>query len=155
MSSFLGDPSFGIHLGGLIPVLVMLPNIAWMLLPKSTVDQPKPVPLILTIVENVGRFAVLILPFFYSLELNRDYSIPVIIAAGLALALYYAAWMRYFTHGRTPELFRAPLLGIPLPLALAPVTFLLFSSYLLNSWPMLIAALIFGFGHIWVSALSL
>jgi hypothetical protein len=155
MNSFLGNLSFGIHSGGLIPILVMLPNIVWMLLPKSTVDQPKSVPLILTIVENVGRFAVLILPFFYSLELNREYSILVIVAAGLALALYYSAWMRYFTHGRTPELFRAPMLRIPIPLALAPVAFLLLSSYLLNSWPMLIAALIFGIGHIWVSALSL
>jgi hypothetical protein len=155
MNSFLGNLSFSIHSGGLVPALVMVPNIVWMLLPKMTSDQPRHVPLFLEIIENIGRFAVLILPFFYSLELNREYSIPVIILAGLALAIYYAAWIRYFTHGRTSELFRAPLLGIPLPLALAPVAFFLLSSYLLNSWPMFIASLIFGVGHIWVSAISL
>jgi len=57
------NPTFGnlvidIRSGALIPVLVMLPNIVWMLLPK--IDRGKQVSqfLFLRIVENIGRVAV-------------------------------------------------------------------------------------------------
>jgi hypothetical protein len=73
----------------------------------------------------------------------------------LALALYYAAWIRYFAAGRTAVLMGAPMLGIPLPLAVAPTVLLIASSYLLGSWPMLAEAVWFGATHIWVSALTL
>ena len=92
--------------GVIIPLLLMLPNLPWMLLPK------------------------------------------------LALAVYYAAWGRYFIGGGTPELLSAPLVGIPSPLAFAPIALLLISSYLLNSWWMLGAAVVFGTLHVWVKAVT-
>lgn len=146
---------FVLNSGGLIPVLLMLPNVLWMLLPKPDPNKQVSEPLLLTIVENVGRIAIMILPFFYSLQLNRPFSVPVMIGIGLALAVYYAAWLRFFTQGRTPQLFRAPFLGIPLPLAVAPVVFLVLSSYLMDSWWMLGASVLFGVVHIWVSNLTL
>jgi hypothetical protein len=140
--------------GALIPVLLMLPNVVWMLLPKAEASEQASEPLLLTIAENIGRAAILILPFFFSLNLNRKLSTPVVVGMGLALAIYYVSWIRYFLGGRAAHLFAAPLLGIPLPMATAPTLFLILSSYLMNSWLMLAASVWFGVAHIWVSALT-
>jgi hypothetical protein len=150
----MGNAALTIKSGGLVPVLLMLPNIVWMLLPKIKSGNHVSEPLLLTIAENIGRAAVLILPFFYPLDLNRKYSAPALIGMGLALALYYAAWLRYFTGGRSQEFLRLPLWGLPLPLAVAPVGFLILSSYLMSSWPMLGASLLFGIAHIRISAIT-
>jgi hypothetical protein len=141
--------------GALIPVLVMLPNVLWMVLPRAEPSEQTSEPLFLTVLENIGRVAVLILPFFFSLDLNRRLSTPIAVGMGLALALYYASWTRYFVGGRSAHLLAAPLLGIPLPLATAPTLFLVLSSYLMDSWLMFAASVWFGVAHIWVSALAL
>jgi hypothetical protein len=141
--------------GVLIPLLVMLPNVMWMLAPKADASAHPSEPLFLTIVENVGRIATLILPFFFSLELRKPLSTPVIIGMGLALAVYYGCWIRYFAGGRAAVLLGAPFLGIPLPMAVAPITFLILSSYLMSSWWMFGASLLFGVAHIRISALTL
>ena len=70
--------------------MVMLPTVAWMLLPKADAGDATAVPFILTAVENVSRAVALTLPFFYSLERNRRRSTPVMIGVALALAVYYA-----------------------------------------------------------------
>ena len=141
--------------GILIPLLVMLPNVVWMLVPKADAATPPPEPLLLTILENLGRFATLILPFFFSLDMHKKFSTPVMIGMGLAMAVYYACWIRYFTGGRTAALLGAPFLGIPIPMAVAPIAFLILSSYLMGSWWMFGASLLFGVAHIWISALTL
>lgn len=155
MNLTLGNLSIPIKSGALIPVLLMLPNVVWMLFPKVAGAKQVSEPLFLTILENIGRVAILILPFFYSLDLNKKYSTLVLIGTGLALAVYYASWIRFFVGGRSPELLSAPFLGIPLPLAFAPVVFLTLSSYLMGSWWMLAVSILFGMAHIWVSALAL
>ena len=141
--------------GALIPVLLMLPNLVWMLLSKGEASDQMPVPLFLTIAENLGRVAILVIPLFFGLDLHKRYSAPVAIGMGLALAVYYASWVRYFLGGRTAQLFTAPLLGIPLPMAVAPTVLLVLSAYLMSSWLMLGASIWFGISHIWVSVLTL
>ncbi len=150
-----GSLSITLKSGALIPLLIMLPNLVWMLAPKVKADKQTAEPLLLTIVENVGRLATLILPFFFALDVHKKFSIPVLIAMGLALAVYYGCWLRYFAGGRTAALLGAPFLGIPLPMAVSPITFLVLSSYLMGSWWMFGAALLFGVAHIWISALTL
>ena len=141
--------------GALIPILIMLPNILWILLPRSTKNNQASGPLALNIAENIGRAAILVIPFFYSLSSGKTLSTPALVIACLALALYYAAWARYFAGGRTNALLGASFFGIPLPLAVAPVILLTASAYLLGSWPMLGAVIWFGVAHIWMSALTL
>jgi hypothetical protein len=155
MDLFLWGMSITIKSGALIPVMFMVPNVVWMLLPKKNVGEQPAVPMILTIAENIGRVAVLVLPFFFSLDLNKEFSALVGIGMGLTLTVYYVSWARYFAGGRLAEYFRAPLLGLPLPMAVAPTIFLVLSSYLMSSWLMLGAAILFGVAHIWISALSL
>jgi hypothetical protein len=141
--------------GALIPLLIMLPNLVWFLVPHPPSGDNASVPMILNIAENAGRIAILVIPFFYSLSFGRRFSTAALVVACLALALYYAAWTRYFAGGQTATLMSASLIGIPMPLALAPVVLLLASAYLLGSWPMLAASVWFGIAHIWVSALTL
>ena len=145
---------FAIQSGAVIPVLLMLPNVGWMLFP-GTDDAPRPpVPAALAIAENVGRGAVLALPFFYSLDLQRQFSMLALAAMTLALAIYYVAWGRYFVYGRSAEYLSARLVGIPSPLALAPIALFAVSSYLMHSWLMLGASLYFGVLHVWVSSMN-
>jgi hypothetical protein len=40
---------------------------------------------------------------------------------GIALAVYYGAWGRFFLCGSSHSLLSAPLWAIPFPLAFAPV----------------------------------
>lgn len=150
-----GDLSITIKSGALIPVLIMLPNIVWMLTPKADAGALPSEPLGLTIMENLGRFATLILPFFFALDLHKKFSVPVIVGMGLALIVYYACWIRYFAGGRAAALLGAPFLGIPVPMALAPIVFLILSSYLMSSWWMFGASLLFGVAHMWISILTL
>lgn len=138
--------------GAWVPVLIMAPNIVWMLLPSKDRKEQVSAPFYLTMSENIGRMAVLILPFFYTLNLTRNDLILGLMAA--ALAVYYLAWIRYFTGGRVHTLFWAPLCGIPFPMAVAPVVFLLLSSYLMESWWMFGAAIVFGVAHIQMTILE-
>lgn len=143
-----------IQSGAVIPVLLMLPNLAWMFFSRPN-HAPRPlVPPALAMAENVGRGAVLVLPFFYSLDLQRQFSVPALTAMALALAVYYMAWGRYFANGLAEEFLSARLAGIPAPLALAPIALFAVSSYLMHSWLMLGASLYFGVLHVWVSSVS-
>lgn len=83
----LGNLSITIKSGTLIPMLIMLPNAVWMMFPKTEARQQVSEPLLLTILENVGRFATLILPFFFALDLHKKLSLPVVIGMGPELAI--------------------------------------------------------------------
>ncbi len=154
MNPMFRDTSISIKSGALIPLLIMLPNVVLMLTPKADGGKQVAEPLWLTIVENVGRVATLILPFFFSLDVHKKFSLPVTVAMGLALAVYYGCWIRYFVGGRSPALLGTSFLGIPQPMAVMPIAFLILSSYLMSSWWMLGASLLFGVAHIWISALT-
>ncbi len=141
--------------GAVIPVLILIPNILFLFMPPLTPAGRETAPLILTVAENIGRAAIVVMPLFYPLSLKNRFSKAALVLAALALLVYYAAWARYFFAGRSAELLSVPFLGIPLPMAVAPVFFLLVSAYLLSSRPVLAAALWFGIFHIWVSAITM
>ena len=140
--------------GALIPAFLMLPNVAWMVLYDLDAGPNVTVPLALLIAENAGRVAVLVLPFFYSLNVKNKYSPLAMVGMAIALTVYYSAWARFFVGGGSAELLSAPLFGIPGPLALAPVVLLIFSSYLMDSWLMFSAAVSFGALHVWSSSFT-
>jgi hypothetical protein len=139
--------------GALVPLVLMLPNFAWMWFYGSTTGPSASAASALSIAENVSRAVVLALPFFYSLNLKKVCSTLALVGMALALAVYYAAWARFFGGGGSAALLSAPLWGIPGPLALAPVVLLMCASYLMGSWWMCGAAAVFGALHVWSSAL--
>jgi hypothetical protein len=139
--------------GIIIPVLIMVPNIIYYLIIRNKSDIPssnKSAPTLIKIIENIGRLGILITPLFYSLNLDNSFSIYFLLLCLLFLLLYYVAWLRYFMSGSNQIDLRKSLL-IPLPLAVYPSLYLICSSYLLSSTPMLISSLVFAIGHIWVS----
>lgn len=70
----------------------------------------------------------------------------------ICLGLYYSGWIRYFAKGRRYPLLFAPLLGIPLPMAVGPVTYFLAASFFLRSPALCGAAVLLGIGHIYIAA---
>ena len=140
--------------GALIPALLMLPNVAWMLFYNLNAGPQVSVPVALSIAEDVGRFAVLALPIFYSLNLKKTYSTLALLGMAVALAVYYLAWGRFFAGGGSADLLSAPLFGIPGPLALAPVALLILCAYLMDSWLMFSASVAFGALHVWASSVT-
>ena len=85
--------------GALIPAFLMLPNVAWMLFYNLDAGPNVSVPLALSIAENAGRVVVLVLPFFYSLNVKKKYSPLAMIGMAIALTVYYSAWVKFFVGG--------------------------------------------------------
>jgi hypothetical protein len=69
-------------------------------------------------------------------------------AMALALLLYCAVWTRFFLGGGSHALLSAALVGIPSPLACAPIAVLILSAYVLDSWWMFSASVVFGALHV-------
>ena len=114
--------------GAIIPVLLMLPNLAWMRFYSLDAGVKSNVPVALSAAENVARSAALGLPFFYSLNKKSVWSAVAWVGMAGALAVYYLAWGRFYMGERAVALLSAPLMGIPSPLALSPVAVLLLAS---------------------------
>jgi hypothetical protein len=140
--------------GAIIPVLLMLPNLAWMLFYSLDAGAKSDVPVALSAAENVARSVALVLPCFYSLNKRGVGSTVVWVGMAGALAVYYAAWGRFFMGDGSVALLSAPWMGIPSPLALSPVALLLLASCLMRSWWMFGAALAFGVFHVWALSLT-
>lgn len=146
-------------LGGIITLLVLLPNLLAVFFPPSTrlADDPQPNRSrlqIMTVIERVGQAGSFVIPFFYRVTLTSSIqAIALVIMVG-ALALYYAGWVRYLVQGRAEVLFYRSLLGIPLPMAIMPVIYFLAASALLGSVWLLLAAVLLGVGHIAVTWLQ-
>jgi hypothetical protein len=70
---------------------------------------------------------------------------------GVSLGFYYAGWVRFFVQGRDYSLLYRPMLGLPVPLAISPVSYFLFASLVLGSVYQAIAAVVLGVGHISIS----
>jgi hypothetical protein len=139
--------------GILIPVLIMVPNLIYFLNMRNKTDVPankRSASKFSQMSENIGRLGILFVPIFYTLNLNNRFSLLFVLLCFLILLLYYIAWLRHFVSGSHQIDLRKRLL-VPLPLAVYPSLFLICSSYLLSSVPMLMASLIFSIAHIRVT----
>ena len=143
------------HLNWLITPAVLLPNMAFLtripncLPPTEVVDRKSR--RAVGIIENLSRISVFAIPFFCSEHLGGSiYQIAALVMMA-SLTIYYAGWARYFAHSRQYPLLYEPLMGIPLPLAIAPVPYFLAGSILLRSIPLACVALVFGVAHICIS----
>lgn len=142
--------------GGLVSVLILLPNLLWMLFPprgqpEGGTGPPHGLHRAMEILEWVGRIAVLVIPFFYQLEAQNTRQVLALVVMVLALLLYYAGWARFFARDRSYALLFEPFLGMPLPLAISPVVCLLAASVLFGSWYLALATVTFGVAHLWIS----
>jgi hypothetical protein len=137
----------------LITPLLLLPNVLWTLFrprrePASEAERraPSTADRAIALVEGVSRLLVLVLPFTCTAAAADPR--PWVATITVAFGLYDTGWIRYFAGGRRRALLFAPLLGIPLPLAVAPVVMLLGAAALFRSWPLALSAAAFGAAHI-------
>lgn len=142
--------------GWVVSVPIILPNVLWALLPgpagQSSAKAPATALLrVVSFVEGAGRVAVLVLPFFLDWQVQTVIDRVVACVGGLALALYYAGWGRYFLGGRAPALLFAALGPLAVPLAVAPVTYFLAFAVLARSSTMAVVTVLFGAAHVFMS----
>lgn len=138
--------------------LLLLPNLLWLAFPgpqstSSPVGGPPSWVVSLQPVEMALRVAVFALPFFLTLDFTRPEARAALVVASLALCFYYAAWYRYFTNGREIHFLFNSWLGVPVPLAVAPIVYLAAASVLTRSVLLGIVTCAFGIVHILVSVM--
>lgn len=137
----------------MIPILVLIPNLIFFRfqpkkVPAKTAGKSNP---LLQIAEVLGRIGVFLLPLLSIIHIEKSYEVIALIVMLISILVYYTGWVRYFRSDREYKWLFAPMLGIPVPLAIGPVTYFLSSSVILHSPYMFVCSLIFGFCHITIS----
>ena len=141
--------------GGLISILVLIPNLLFIVFPPRDVPHTLSKPARgLEIVEWVGRIGAFAIPFFCWIEITGTIEMMAVVIMIGALGLYYAGWLRYMRRGRSFALLFQPMVGIPLPLAVAPIVYFYAAAIVLHSWWLLLATALLTIGHLSVSNLS-
>jgi len=145
--------------GLLILIPVAIPNLIWALAPKP----PPPAPSlpespihgfvrILSLIEAGGRGAVMVIPCFLKIRIVPGMNeVLLLTISGLALAIYYWGWARYFIGGRSAALLFCKLGFLPVPLAVVPIVYFLVFSILTQSAVLGVVSALFGGAHIYLS----
>ncbi|MDL5353175.1 hypothetical protein [Microbacterium sp. zg-YB36] len=132
-------------LGLIVAVAVLAPNLLMLWLPPHPPLTPVRVPRALEWLERAGQALCLVVPAITEPgALRWGWVVPALAA----LAAYYALWGRYLAGGRSGTALYRPLWGLPVPMAIFPVTvFLAASVWLSNGW-LALSAVILAAGHI-------
>lgn len=142
-------------LGGLITLLVLLPNLLILALPPTQVPPQRmketALPRGMAWLERIGQAGSFLIPFFYPLPALRGASVDALAVMGLALLFYYIGWLRYALKGHRFVLLFAPLFLVPLPMAVSPVVYFCAAAVFLQAWPLGVAAALLAIGHLYVS----
>ena len=129
---------------------VLAPSMLLLIFPPRPALPPPTSPAIFTALERVGQGGCLVAPTFLS-DTAPSGPIGALVVALLALAVYYALWVRYLTHGRRSSLLYSPLGPLPVPMAVLPVVvFGGIAVWMLSLWAG-IAAGVLATGHVTVS----
>ncbi|MDP4093710.1 MAG: hypothetical protein Q8920_10155 [Bacillota bacterium] len=134
-----------------ICLAIFLPNLLMLFFPPVNVPQQKNenwIWNVVVVLERIGQVSLFILPLFWKIRTSDRKITYILIAMALLLLLYYAIWTRYLLNKcQFASMFQS-LFYIPIPLALAPIVYFALAGILLESWPVIIAAVIFALGHI-------
>jgi len=142
--------------GWILTALLLLPNALYLLLtprdvPPETDGRRLFRVQVLETVEKLGQIGSFALPFFCVFRFDTPIDVTSFVTFCLLMAFYYAGWVRYAMGGRPFRLLFAPMAGVPVPMAMAPVLAILAASINFHFWPLTVAAVILGIGHIPVS----
>jgi len=136
-----------------ITAAVLLPNVFYLVFPPLNLKKHAPPKdaLLFTILERVGQVSCFVLPLFFELTFTGSLVVAAWLVTALSLGLYYAGWIRFFWNGRDYALLFAPMIGVPVPMAISPVALFLVSSLVLDSIWQAFAAILLGIGHITIT----
>lgn len=134
----------------LIPAVMLLPNLLFIAWPPTSMPELKDLKesLLHKTAEGIGRAGVVVLPLFSAVRVEGGFERIAIVLMLLSLGLYVFGWLRYLRGDRQYRLLYAPMLGIPVPMAIMPVLYFMSASLMLHSVPLLVCSLILGIGHI-------
>jgi hypothetical protein len=143
------------HDGGLITLLVLLPNAMLVFFhpinrPPGSLSSSKVVKW-LEVLERIGQFSCFILSIFYSIHITSSLERITLFLGIFCLLVYYFCWGRYIYYKNDFSWLFLPLFGIPLPMALAPILIFLCAAINFQSIWLGIAVFILALGHIPVS----
>ena len=137
----------------LITAAVLAPNLVFLAFPPKSVAKCGKAEdsALFTVIERVGQVSAFVLPLLFPLSFSGTSTLVAWLAMGMLLVSYYALWVRFFAGNRDYALLFRPALGVPAPMAIAPVLYFLLSPLVLGSVWQAIAASILGVGHITTS----
>ena len=132
-------------LGLALSLAVFAPNLLLVRLPPRPALERVAVPKVVEVLERSGQALCVTIPVITEgARVLWWWSIPV----GLFIVAYWALWARFLLTGRRRTSLFAPVLGVPVPMALLPVgAFLAGAAWLQNPW-IAIAAAVLAAGHI-------
>ena len=136
----------------LITAAVLVPNLVFLAFPPKNVAKYGKAEdsALFTVIERVGQVSAFVLPLLFPLSFSGTWTLVAWFAMGMLLS-YYSLWVRFFAGNRDYALLFRPALGVPAPMAIAPVLYFLLSSLVLGSVWQAIAASILGVGHVTTS----
>ncbi len=132
-------------IGGIIVVLMLIPNIIFAIKNKGT-HQNKANKLIV-IAEQIGRYgcmALMVVPLFvWSFGFSPlEFMFVYLVANAILLISYYMCWIAYSKKKQ---------MDTALALAIISTLIFLISGFLLKHWALVICAVIFGVAHIYIT----
>lgn len=128
--------------GGIIVVLILIPNIVYALKKQSHVDETS-VPKILSVCEQIGRYSCMILMWLPLLVWKFGFGsaeelVVYLLLNGILILAYYLGWICYS---------KKHSLKNGMVLAIIPAVTFLTSGLLLRHWLLAAAAVLFGISH--------
>ena len=135
-------------IGLIIFILPMIINIIYAIFPPiaNEISQGSANKYI-ELVEQCTRILYMISLIILVSKKEIDFKSPWLILAIIFLVLYYIVWIRYFIGGRDIALLSKSFLFVPMPLAVFPVLYFIFSAMWLHNYIAVIIMIIFGIAH--------
>lgn len=140
--------------GFILPLMVFAPNLFVLFFPpKDSPPRPEETGILklMTGLERLGQVSVLLIPFFYSINIDTSFRRVGFSVLLISISLYYVGWLRYLLAGRHYKHLFYPMLGIPIPMAIAPIIYFFAAALVLGSWPLVIGTISLAVGHLYIS----
>lgn len=139
----------------MVVILILLPNVLMFIWPPEGMPYKQPkVPLVMTSIENIGRFLCILAPL-YLLEGESIQTFNGVVGLMLlSLIIYYIGWGRYLLSGNQYKALFEPLLKLPIPMAIFPVIYFMCFAILTQSVILGGAIILFAVGHLYISWLT-
>ncbi len=142
--------------GIFISIAILAPNVLMLTNPPQDVPPKAQVPKAgafrwFETLERLGQVGCFVIPLVYLLTPHTALQWAAVAVMVLALAFYYAGWIRFMRGGYRFRLLFAPMAGVPVPMASAPVVYFFAASVALASVPLAVAAALLAVGHLYVS----
>jgi hypothetical protein len=135
----------------LIPLLILLPNLLFVLLPPLGMPLMEKEEAIWLYFERIGQAGVFLVPLFHMAHLDTVTKQAAFALMIMTLTVYYFCWWRFFRKKRQYTWLFQSLGIIPIPMAVMPLIYFLASAIIMDSLSMFLAVVCLGLGHLPIS----